>query len=495
MSDAASQKRYQYSKRAGALQENMAPPQQQQLTQSLSLSLPPPARSRASSASFRQAEEEEGGEREALTDLAEHLPVARKSRVLGGHGGNARDPHHNQGGHSMLFYTVEDGQQVLVVAQSGQMTVVAGPARVFRWGRRFRAMEHYVAHPGEFLVVRYRDGRQEHLPGPAHCWKDPRTHLSIEREEAVQLAAEEAVVVYAEATGGPVSRRVVQGPATFVLAPGEWLHTFSWHGSVNGQKVPNALVFQKLWLLPDQMYHDVAEVRTADDAVLTIRLMLFFRLIDIAQMLLTTHDPIGDFVNAATSDVVEFVRQHSFDGFKQRSDRLNVLETYPQLVRRAEQCGYRIDNVVYRGYGAPPALQQMHEKATESRTRLQLEKATEQQAQELEDLKLERAMARATRERQEERDSIEHKLSIQRTQREEDLRADADRRQAGRAQDQLDAAQQATLAREADARQQEHLGRLRELGVDLTALLTAGRPDRIVELRGDVPAHLHLRDD
>ena len=67
--------------------------------------------------------------------------------------------------------------------------------------------------------------------------------------------------------------------------PGEWLPTFSWHASVGGhkgvQKVANGLVFQKLWLLPDQMYHDVIDVRIADDAVLTIRLMLFFELTDI----------------------------------------------------------------------------------------------------------------------------------------------------------------------------------------------------------------------
>ena len=51
------------------------------------------------------------------------------------------------------------------------------------------------------------------------------------------------------------------------------------------RKVPKGLVFQKLWLMPDQMYHDVPDVRTADDAVLTIRLMIFFELLDIATML------------------------------------------------------------------------------------------------------------------------------------------------------------------------------------------------------------------
>jgi hypothetical protein len=310
----------------------------------------------------------------------------------------------------------------------------------------------------------------------------------------VQIAAEEAVVVYSEAES-EVSRRIVHGPSTFAPGPGEWLHTFSWHGSTGGQKVPNGLVFEKLWLLPDQMYHDVDEVRTADDAVITVRLMIFFRLLDIEQMLATTHDPIGDFVNAATSDVVEFVRRLSFDAFKQQTDQLNDIATYRQLVGRAEQCGYRIDNVVYRGYGAPRALQQMHEKATESRTRLQLEKATEQQAQELEDLKQERAMARAGRERDASRAAFEHDTELERRRQEEALRAETTRRTAAREQAQLDAEAKGARSAADDLRQQEHLTRLKTLDVDLTALLTAGRPDRVIELRGAEAGHLHLRDD
>ena len=128
-------------------------------------------------------------------------------------------------------------------------------------------MQHFVAFPGTFLVIRYRDGRQQHLPGPAELWRDPRQHLEITRQDGLQLAAKEAVVVYSKAEGADqITRRIVYGPSLFVPSPGEWLHTFSWHASRGGhkgvQKEPNALVFQKLWLMPDQMYHDVLDVRT-----------------------------------------------------------------------------------------------------------------------------------------------------------------------------------------------------------------------------------------
>ncbi len=55
------------------------------------------------------------------------------------------------------------------------------------------------------------------------------------------------------------------------------------------------------------MYFDVENVRTADDALLIIKVMVFFELVDIEKMLDQTHDPIADFINALSADVVDFV--------------------------------------------------------------------------------------------------------------------------------------------------------------------------------------------
>ncbi|MEL6346921.1 MAG: hypothetical protein AAFV53_27660, partial [Myxococcota bacterium] len=216
--------KYRYSKRSGALQEAMGTPQRRanvavdmaELLQQQQIAAPEPAAGPAAPTRSR-----------AMTNV---MPLGDvRSKVS-----EAFDPHQNNGGSDMFFYTVEDGQRVLMTERSGQMEVIEGPRRVWRWSRRFRPMDHYVAHPGEFLIIRYRDGRQEHLPGPAHCWLDPRVHMSVEKEESVQIAAEEAVVVYSEAEAeAAVTRRIAHGPATFVPAPGEWLHTFSWHGTRN----------------------------------------------------------------------------------------------------------------------------------------------------------------------------------------------------------------------------------------------------------------------
>jgi hypothetical protein len=395
----------------------------------------------------------------------------------------------------MFFYTVEEGQRVLMKRPDGRMDVIVGPRRVWQGWRTFVPMPHHVAHPDQFLVVRYRDGRQEHRPGPTELWFDPRVHLAVTREEALPLAAKEAVVVYSQQAEG-VGRRIVYGPALFVPQPGEWLHTFSWHGSQGGsqgaQKVANALVFQKLWLMPDQMYHDVREVRTADDAVLTVRLMVFFELTDIDRMLEATHDPIGDFVNAATSDVVEFTGRHTFEAFKRNTARLNDLETYQQLRGRAERIGYRLTKVVYRGYDTAPALQQMHDQAIEARTRLQLDRATEEQAQQLEDYKLESQLARAGKRRTEQGVEVEHDLLLAQKKQEAELRQREARLAAEREAHRREAELRLELRRRQDDQAREHLGALKELGVDLTAYLTQARADRVIELRGGKTAHVHL---
>ena len=297
----------------------------------------------------------------------------------------------------MLYLrTIPQGQQVAVWNRQGRVAIVKGPRRIPTWGKRIQPLRHHAAGPDQYLRVVHTDGRTTHLPGPAELWQHPVDHELIEVREVVDIDAHQAVVVY-RPEGDVVERRVVRGPARFVPGPTEWLHEFRWHGAdpVNpAHKIPRALQFTALRIIPDQMYVDVPHVRTADDALVVIQLMVFFELVDIERMLDRTHDPIADFLNAVTADIIDRVGRYTFEIFKEHTEEFNNLATYPQLTERAETIGYRIGKVVSRGYRANKALQEMHNQAIETRTRLKLEDETERQAQALEDLKLERAEAR-----------------------------------------------------------------------------------------------------
>jgi hypothetical protein len=160
------------------------------------------------------------------------------------------------------------------------------------------------------------------------------------------------------------------------------------------------------------------------------------------------------------------------------------------------QCGYRINKVVYRGYGAPERLQMMHDQAIEARTKLQLERETERQRQDLESAKLESDLHRAAKRRTEQAQEVEHEVELKRRK----LAAELEGLQASetlrREQARLDAELKRSLAGLDDTREREHLGSLKQMGVDLTAYLTRGRPDKVIELRGsDASTHLHLQTE
>ena len=406
--------------------------------------------------------------------------------------------------------TVPQGERVMVLHTNGRVNYVDGPTRLAVFTAKVQPLRRTSAEPHQFLVIRKKDGTTEHVPGPAAVWFDPVVHLKIEVQDATKIDANEALVVYRK-IDETVTRRIVRGPALFVPTPQEWVHQFSWHGTdpKHGyRKLPHALNFTKLLVIPDQMYFDVENVRTGDDALLVVKLMVFFELIDIEKMLDQTHDPIADFINALSADVVDYVGGNDFEAFKTKTDALNQLETYGQLTQRAEKIGYRITKVVFRGYYASDKLQAMHDNAIECRTRLILEADTEKQAQELADLKLKRELERAATRQQMEEAETQHQNRIKQLEHDAELtQRETDQKQLLEAkwrEEEIAAEvkrRQNTIALEHErAMHEEQTGffaRMRELQVDLTRYLVAQyqNPDKVIRIDNGPTPQLHLHEN
>ena len=364
-------------------------------------------------------------------------------------------------------------------------------------------LEPHSAGPSEYLVVENRDGTRRHLPGPASVLFDPVLQKSVRVEQAVNLDANEAVVVYEappEDEARSVTRRVVRGPELFVPCEREWLHRFRWHGAdpkCPTRKVPRALQFEKLRVIPDQMYFDVEDVRTADDALVVIKLMIFFELRDINRMLDQTHDPVADFVNAVSADVINLVSTLNFEQFKEQTERLNDMDTYVRLRQRGEAVGYHIAKVVYRGYHASTTLQTMHDNAIETRTRLRLEAETETQAQELQDMKLRCEQERAAQRQQIATEEAQHQARLSRLEHDEKMRQASEEREA----ELLDARRRKELEREHERTMNQQkadlLEAMRKLDVDLTRYLVAQneKPDRLIRVDGGTRPRMHLHEN
>ena len=65
------------------------------------------------------------------------------------------------------------------------------------------------------------------------------------------------------------------------------LHEFVWHGAdpnEPGRFVPRKNVFTQFCHVPSQIYVNVRDVRTNDDTLITVKLMVFYELKDIERM-------------------------------------------------------------------------------------------------------------------------------------------------------------------------------------------------------------------
>lgn len=429
--------------------------------------------------------------------------------------------------------TVKEGECAAVWTPSGKRKVIEGPRRVRLFFSHVRFLDRFVADQNEYLELQFRDGRKENQRGPVAVFKDPCLHMSVSKHAAYKLDANEALVVYREdpqstrtptaegrcaaaalgevahsseplvdakgESGGAVQRRVVRGPAVFIPGAHEWIHNFSWHGSLkNGkgsktgspgdEKVPHAVNFEVLRTQPDQMYISVRGMRTTDDAQITIELMVFFELVDIEKMLNATNDPPGDFVNAASADVMTFGARNTYESLMQNTASLSDVETFPILKGRMKQTGFELRKIVYRGYKTSEKLQAMHDESIAKRTKMKLEADTRQMEQtqyahelhaKQERSRAEMALAEAEVKAKLERLQLEE---AQKRKARDDDHAQALRHQAETEESMLEAQR---------AKNDEELRRfaaVKDLGVDMTQYLCAlsqTQPDHMTHIRLD----------
>merc|ERR1711939_838505 len=83
----------------------------------------------------------------------------------------------------------------------------------------------------------------------------------------------------------------------------------------------------------------------------SMNVMVFMQLVDVEKLLNSTHDPVTDLKVSITADLTEFVSKCTLDQLKERTHELNDLKMFRQSTQRADQIGYKVSKVTYRGYG------------------------------------------------------------------------------------------------------------------------------------------------
>jgi len=444
--------------------------------------------------------------------------------------------------------TVKEGESAAVWTASGRRKIIEGPERVRLWFSHVRFLDRHVADQNQYLKIQFRDGRKEHRRGPLALFFDPCVHVEMKVMDAYKLAANEALVVYREnvqastglagrddlcatdqyesidakskATsstgkeparvndnGAQVVRNIVRGPAVYIPGANEWVHTFSWHGSRSpggkgsktgspgDEKHPHALQFEKLRCMPDQMYFTVRDVRTSDDAQIQIHLMIFYELVSIEKMLEASTDPIGDFINAVSADVMTFGAANTYESLLQRTSSLGDVDTFRTVQDRMREVGFRLLKVVYRGYSTSEQLQAMHDDAIAKRTKLRLQSDTAEVEQAEQAMQLRCRQERSHQEQELSLRQVDHEMSLLSLKGEQQRKLkDAEHEQRLR-----HVVEEAEAGVKAEAlKHDEELRRyqaLKEMGVDLTKYMcTVGDrlPDQHIRIDSATPTALHM---
>lgn len=382
----------------------------------------------------------------------------------------------------------------------GTNRAVDGPETLTCLGVTLTKRRLVVANENEYLEVRFVAGHSSIVPGPTSLFEDPLEHAGVQVKPAKSISNNEALVVYREKLTEAtkcveahkvVTREIVRGPVLYKPQnASEWTHQFSWHGHDSSgdreqlaRKRPHGLKFEKLLLAPSSTYFDVENVRTADDALLTVRLMIFFKLEDVVKMLDATNDPIADVINSVSSDVITFCAARSFEQFKETSEQLNAIGVYSALTSTVASRGIAVSKVVFRGFLAPQRLQKMHDDAIEKRTRLVLERESELQERKLADERLAKEQERESVKRQIESAEAEHRARLRRTEFEAAQRQKRD---------------EAELHNAESAAEREHYQALQtSLGLqpaEIASLLVAKAhvPAKLIQISGDAKPVVHL---
>jgi len=375
----------------------------------------------------------------------------------------------NQGEYCFFGWClIPDRMTGLFTELDGSWSTVTGPQMAFTWRKTFQLLENVVASPGEYLQVHFSDGKVEHIEGPHSFTCNPFLHKQVIVRKKLKVNSGYAIVVYQKNKANSVSRRVVQGPVSYTPQVHEWAEKFNWMvPTVENPADKTPLIFRKLRTIPDQLRFNIPGIRTKDDALMQCNFMIFYNLVDIQKMLNSTHDPCGDVINGTTADILNFTSRRTFEDFKYDINLLNEEQTYPQLSARMEACGYKLKKVAFTGYVTSKELQRMHDSAIETRTKLQLEKETEETRQNLQDFKQQMLHQREEKQRKHKQNEVEHKVELERLNLEKHkLKFEEDLDQKRRSQE-----QDLEFTRKKEEESQRHLHNLKELGVDLNEYL------------------------
>jgi len=265
--------------------------------------------------------------------------------------------------------TIKDGEAAAIWDRQGTQTQIIGPRRIWLFSSTIRFLTRHKAESNQFLKVSHRDGRVEHIVGPAVLYENPAYHDKVSVEDGFRLCSNnECIVTFSSPTVGverdhsnksdddthetelnspsslkeakAVSKRIIYGPTLFIPKPSEYVHSFSWsrQGTNND--------FQILQTSGNASFR--VSIPTIDGFTFDASLILSYTTSSIDK-LIANKDPISQLFNGIRFDSQTLGDAIPSNLLKSKKEdivkSLSQTETYPSLLQAATKCGLQIKSI------------------------------------------------------------------------------------------------------------------------------------------------------
>jgi len=256
--------------------------------------------------------------------------------------------------------TIKDGEAAVVWNNKGISKQVIGPERIYLFFATVRFLTRHKAEAQQYLVVKHRNGKVEHIRGPTELYENPAIHDDVHVEDGTWLSSSDFIIVRSEGKIDttsidencikgfhlPANLTKVRGPKLFIPSPSDHLHEFLW------SKVDFESDVIKFTTLRDSPYpmNVRLKVPLSNGHHIQLELQIEYKISrdTSVEKLLQCDDPISRMHKAILADGQTFILTlEKVNEWKQAEMNVifNNINSYSELTKTAQQNGIQIISV------------------------------------------------------------------------------------------------------------------------------------------------------
>lgn len=271
--------------------------------------------------------------------------------------------------------TIKEGEAAAIWNSKGVHKQIVGPRRVQLFFSTVRFLTRHKAESHQYLVVKHRDGRVEHIRGPVQLYQNPAFHDDVFVKDGIFLKSSSDFILVRNVSTDNLSEednnnmsaniRKIHGPTLFIPSPEENIQEFEWSKNrfhtLHDSTYPIDVTLQ----IPLNKNNHHVEVNLHIEYKISSSCS--------TEKLLKHNDPLTRIENAILSDGLMLGdslcnklalfsdKENHDDGLRQADMKaiFNNLESYPKLCEVAEESDIQIISVNYTCFSLDEDLSNM----------------------------------------------------------------------------------------------------------------------------------------